>query len=64
MTYLTVKECADTVRMSPDFIRDQIKIGRLNAKQYTTLFGRTRYRIAAEDFQEWRSVYWKDTASV
>ncbi len=49
-TWLTVREAADYVRVSENLIRDAVKLGYLVAYPVGT---GTRYRLRAEDIDEW-----------
>jgi hypothetical protein len=56
---LTVAECAQQVRMSHDFIRAEIRSGRLEARCHLRPSGRTRYRIEGAKWAEYFARVWR-----
>lgn len=60
---LTTGDCAHTLHVTSEFIRGEIKEGRLPAMTFKRASGRTKYRIDAEDFRRYIEQYWPKPCS-
>lgn len=59
---LTTAQCARALGMSPDFIRGEIRDGRLRATVFSSGRKRARYRIDEADFLDYKQQHWKQSA--
>jgi len=59
-TYLSPAACAKALSMTGEFIRGEIKDGRLKARKFMRASGRAVYRIATEDFSGYVTEYWPE----
>lgn len=57
--YLTPQRCADALEMSDEFIRGEIKGGRLPAIVLKRSSGRSVYRIDPDDFTAYVARHWQ-----
>lgn len=57
--YLSPQTCADALAVSDDFIRGEIKGGRLPAIVFPRPSGRSVYRIDPDDFTAYVARYWQ-----
>jgi len=60
---LRPSECARVIGMSPEFIRGEIKDGRLRARKYTTPRGRVVYRIDQAAFELYLDTHWPERST-
>jgi excisionase family DNA binding protein len=61
--HLTPDECGKRLSVSAEFIRGEIKDGRLPARKFERASGRTVYRIDVERFEEYVDRHWRSTVS-
>jgi hypothetical protein len=59
---LTTTDCARAIGMSGEFIRGEIRDGRLKARIFTAGRRRAKYRIEESDFIAYRDEHWRKSA--
>lgn len=58
--YLSPPDCASVLGVTANFIRGEVKDGRLMARVFTRPSGRTVYRIPASAFQAYVEEHWPE----
>jgi hypothetical protein len=61
---LSPAACASALAVTGEFIRGEIRSGRLEARQLSRISGRTRYRIDASAFRRYVERYWPEKRTV
>jgi excisionase family DNA binding protein len=57
--WLTTGQCAERIGLTDEYIRGEIKDGRLPAREHRyATSGRVRYRIEPEDFDAYVERHW------